>query len=143
MSNLTKLKGKAITCYAIVPKEGNRYESFCNGVNLTDKDAKEWEKQGQKWKRFSWHLSSHYKTLHKYMDSPTYTVVINDSSLYEYKLDRTEAVLKAIDEFTKYNEKFVSDYRNASEEEKKLYVADIDAYLIESSEIRIIRVYEK
>lgn len=77
------------------------------------------------------------------MDSPTYTVVINDSSLYEYKLDRTEAVLKAIDEFTKYNEKFVSDYRNASEEEKKLYVADIDAYLIESSEIRIIRVYEK
>lgn len=77
------------------------------------------------------------------MDSPTYIIVINDSSLYEYKLDRTEAVLKAIDEFTKYNEKFVSDYRNASEEEKKLYVADIDAYLIESSEIRIIRVYEK
>lgn len=77
------------------------------------------------------------------MDSPTYIIVINDSSLYEYKLDRTEAVLKAIDEFTKYNEKFASDYRNASEEEKKLYVADMDAYLIESSEIRIIRVYEK
>lgn len=77
------------------------------------------------------------------MGSPEIVVVINESFLREYELERTKAVLKAIDEFTKYNEKFASDYRNASEEEKKLYVADIEAYLISSSEIRIIRVYEK
>lgn len=77
------------------------------------------------------------------MDSPTYIIVINDSSLYEYKLDRTEAVLKAIDEFTKYNQRFEDDYRNASEEEKKMYVADMDAYLATAGDITTIRVFEK
>ncbi len=77
------------------------------------------------------------------MDSPTYIVVINESSLYEYKLDRTEAILKAVDEFTKYNQQFENDYRNASEEEKKMYVADIDDYLATAGDIKIIRVYEK
>ena len=60
------------------------------------------------------------------MGSPEIVVVINESFLREYELERTKAVLKAIDEFTKYNEKFASDYRNASEEEKK---ADTQFYV--------------
>lgn len=70
-------------------------------------------------------------------------VVINDSSLYEYKLDRTEAVLKAIDEFAKYNQQFEEDYRNASEGEKMMYVKDIEDYLATAGDIKTIRVFEK
>ena len=77
------------------------------------------------------------------MDSPTYIIVINDHFLHEYKLERTEAVLKTIDEFTKYNKKFEDDYRNASEEEKKMYVEDIDDYLATAGDIKTIRVFEK
>lgn len=77
------------------------------------------------------------------MDSPTYVIVINDSSLYEFKLGRTGAVLKAIDEFIKLNKQFENDYRNASEEEKKMYVANINDYLATAGDIKTIRVFEK
>ena len=77
------------------------------------------------------------------MDSSTFVIVINEHFLREYKLDRTEAVLKAVDEFTKYNQQFEDDYRNASEEEKKMYVADIDDFLATAGDITTIRVFEK